>query len=177
MIYYHYSGEVGAIPFPTFAEAVASAELELKEYRDVACDGWSEEAGYISVYKSREPTDRPQETALLVAQSTETILEERPDDVDEDGWSEELQDYWDYDFDYLAEYNIRVVDPIARAEGQLARVKEGLEEERFKAQTPRIGDENSAATIRIWEGYVRERGKYLDQTKRLVADIGVEVDV
>lgn len=44
MIYYHYSGEVGAIPFPTFAEAVASAELELKEYRDVACDGWAEEA-------------------------------------------------------------------------------------------------------------------------------------
>jgi hypothetical protein len=177
MIYYHHSSEAGSHPFPTFAEAVASAELELKEYRDNAGEGWADEAGYISVYKCRTETEDPEEDGLLVAQSLETILEERPDDIDEDGYSEGLGDHWFYDFDYLAEYNVTAIDPVACAEKALARNEEGLAEARFEAQTPRIGDEGAQATIRSWEGYVARAEAFLTKTRHLAAAIGHELDV
>lgn len=168
MIYYHYSDDVGSHPFPTLAEAVASAEEELSVYRDNAGEGWDDAAGYISVYKTDKPTDKPNRDGLLVAQSMETILEERPDDVDEDGWSESLQDDWVYDFDYLAEYNVVVVDGLARSEEFVAHRERSL----AKVISDGLEDEY---TVRAFERYLMEANKELDRVKRLTAQLGAEV--
>ena len=110
----------------------------------------------------------------MVAQSKETILEERPEDLDDDCYSPTLGDHWYWDFDYLSRYDMSLADPIAQAESWLETRREGLSEARGKFYTSR---ENKAAMVRIWSGYVEEARSELSRVKSLVSSIGLELEL
>lgn len=104
MTYYLYDpGYCEYTPQPSLDAALASATSLINEYRDQCDPEWPEYVEGIMIYDSSDP-----ETAELVARSVDHNRIERPDDVDEDGYSPSY-DLWFDQVDFYVDYRMEVV--------------------------------------------------------------------
>lgn len=87
----------------TLDAALASADSLINAYRDQCDPEWPEYVDGIMICDSTDP-----ETATIVARSVEHNRIERPDDVDEDGYSEST-DRWFNEVDFWCDYRMEVV--------------------------------------------------------------------
>jgi len=95
----------------SFKEAMKVAEHWIEEYRgNCDEDGWPEGVEQIEIFKYSQVTEHPDEEGVLVAKSTVNVLEERPDDVGEDGYAESdnCSTYWGDHFTAIVEYQMQV---------------------------------------------------------------------
>lgn len=96
----------------TLKAAIASGEVCIKEYREQCnCyDGWPEYVDEIYVYRCDRPTEEPMNDGVVVYCSTEIILEERPDDLDEDGFSKSTGYHWGPDIQTISDFKMQPVN-------------------------------------------------------------------
>lgn len=175
MIYYHHNPESGSWAFETLAAAMASAQTDVIENYEIHAheDGWPDDVAYISVYKCAVPTEHPHTEGLLVALALEIILEEEPTDLDEEGFSADLDDHWNSDFDYLCEYVVTVVDAVVRADRWAAGREQALAE--MRRQAAEQNDPSHARDLlQTFERYLTEALSELAKVKRLTQELGAE---
>lgn len=81
--------------FATWDEALAHYESVLEQFREVAIhDGWHEDINQLRILQ-------------VVADTVECNRRDRPEDLDEDGFSESTGDHWpDADWDWICDYDI-----------------------------------------------------------------------
>lgn len=91
----------------TLDAAIAEANVVLRgNWVPDAGDEWSGDVSGIGVYRAPRDCAEPVEDGILVAQAQEVDVCERPDDVDEDGYSVSHPEHWwgssapDYYCDY-----------------------------------------------------------------------------
>lgn len=90
-------------PHTSLDAALASATSLINAYRDQCDPEWPEYVEDIRICDSTDP-----ETAEVVARSVEYNRIERPDDVDEDGYSPSC-DLWFDQVDFYVDYRMEVV--------------------------------------------------------------------
>lgn len=83
--------------------ALASATSLINAYRDLCDPEWPEYVEGIMICDSTDP-----ETAEVVARSVEHNRIDRPDDVDEDGYSPSC-DLWFNQVDFYVDYRMEVM--------------------------------------------------------------------
>lgn len=93
-----YDPNAGLEFYETIEEARKEAEAALDSYREVAItDGWEEpDVAEVCILQ-------------VVERSTQVDRVDRPDDVDEEGYSESLDEYWCGDFEYRCNFALRPV--------------------------------------------------------------------
>lgn len=88
--------------------AIAKGEDLIEEGRGYASsDGWSDCIGGTTVFRCETATLDPDEDGIAVYEATEIILQNKPDDLDEDGYSKSTGDWWNDAFDYLSDYKMQ----------------------------------------------------------------------
>ncbi|RVI59946.1 hypothetical protein [Sinorhizobium meliloti] len=90
----------------TLESAVKAGNDLIAIYRDQCDPEWPEYVEGIAVYEGDKPSD--DFDGKLVAQSVEHNRIERPDDVDEDGYSPS-EDLWFDSVDYYVDYKMGAV--------------------------------------------------------------------
>lgn len=104
MAYYLYDpGDDEFRPFDNIDAAMRSARDLISIYRDQCDPEWPEYVEGISIYESNNAED-PQK-GHIVARSVTCDIVSRPDDVDEDGYSEST-DKWFNEVDFWCDYKM-----------------------------------------------------------------------
>ncbi|MDE3796959.1 hypothetical protein I7G59_06375 [Sinorhizobium meliloti] len=107
MAFYLYDPGDGAdtcyTAYASLADAMAGADSLISIYRDQCDPEWPEYVEGIAVYEA-DSADAPDE-GRLVARTVEHNRIERPDDVDEDGYSPS-EDLWFDSVDYYVDYKM-----------------------------------------------------------------------
>jgi len=106
MIYYAYDAMAPiAVPFQTLTEAIACGDAMIAEYREYASvDGWGDVS--ISVFACEAESENPDEDGKQVAFAKEIVIAEKPNDLDEDSYSQETGEWWNPDWDYLCDFKM-----------------------------------------------------------------------
>lgn len=90
-------------PHDTLESAIKAGNQLIDTYRDQCDPEWPEYVEGIAVYEGGDAED-----GKLVARSAEHNRIERPDDVDEDGYSPSV-DLWFDSVDFYVDYKMRAV--------------------------------------------------------------------
>lgn len=112
MAYYYVTDSYnsGEVRTTNLKSAMEIGKEWIEDYRGDAGngEGCPEGVGQIEIYKSSHVLEYPEEDGLLVARSTQIVLAERPNDVDEDGYSEsDGKVYYWGDFESMCEYEMQ----------------------------------------------------------------------
>jgi hypothetical protein len=89
----------------SFEAALATANDAIAEYRHQCDPEWSDCVESIAIYEAPPGTEDPQEDGNLVAKCVMFDVDERPNDVDEDGYSPSTDKYWDR-VDFYCDYRM-----------------------------------------------------------------------
>ena len=99
-------GDCDSTPHATLADAMKAGDDLIAIYRDQCDPEWPEYVEGITVYEGEKPTDDFDGKA--VARSMEHNRIERPDDVDEEGYSPS-EDKWFDQVDHYCDYKMEAV--------------------------------------------------------------------
>lgn len=97
----------GEVRTNSLKEAMEICEEWIENYRgECGDDGWSDGVEQIEIFKCSNVSEHPDEDGILVAKSTKSVLETRPDDVREDGYSESdnYSTYWGEHFTEIVDF-------------------------------------------------------------------------
>lgn len=94
--------------FTTLEAAIANASSLIEAYREFCEPEWPEYVHGIEVLEASGGD--PIEDGIVVARAVECNRIERPDDVDEDGYSPS-EDLWFNSVDYYVDYRIEATPP------------------------------------------------------------------
>lgn len=93
---------------PTLEAAIEAANQNIKDcwYPDSG-DEWSFDVELIAVYEAPADCADPRHDGKEVARARPFNIQLRPDDTDEDGWSEKEQDHWAYgSYESVCDYRV-----------------------------------------------------------------------
>lgn len=93
--------------FESLDEAMSCASDIIAEYRRYCDPEWSEEVDDVAVYEAPVGTADIDEVGKLVAKAVEFNRVDRPDDVDEDGYSESTGLSF-FSVDYYTDYRMEL---------------------------------------------------------------------
>ena len=101
--------------FATLEQAIKCANDSIENnWQPDHGDEWSMEVADIRVYRAPVWCDDPcEDEAPIVARAREVDIVRRPDDVDEDGFSEDSGDWWGHGYDYTCNYRVLPLEPAA----------------------------------------------------------------
>ena len=108
MIYFIHRPDWGTHIYNTEEEFLkAVQEFDFKgDYLD---DGWNEDITFVFGGTAEHENFRLNECVEThVVEMFNRV--ERPDDVDEEGWSEETDMWWDADWDYICDYRFKKIE-------------------------------------------------------------------
>lgn len=98
----------------TLAEAIALGnETITNNWQPDHGEEWSLDVADVGVYRAPRDCEEPGEDGVLVARATEVDRVNRPDDVDEDGFSESDGEWWGHGYEYMCNYR---VEPVSNQE-------------------------------------------------------------
>jgi hypothetical protein len=101
-------------------EALEAAKISIGVYRDNCDPEWPDGVDELFIFTAEDADHESPRTYLY--RSRQINVEHRPDDLDEDGYSESLGDGWYHDCDSICDYEMQPYEPAALSQGAQAPV-------------------------------------------------------
>lgn len=101
----------------TLDEAINEANATIKNnWQPDQGDEWSLDVTDVSIFRAPADCDDPSEDGVCVARATEVDRVDRPNDLDEDGFSLSTGDWWDNGYDYMCNYRVEPLRALSAKE-------------------------------------------------------------